>query len=203
MFPPNKYATSSLHTKPELGTEKSRPVTDPCMRTLDTRTWKAELKSLMHCLWSKFECRTSPNTFLSKSKKGKFPILYQRRLWQAFHIAFLPTLSLSTITMNGKKLFRVNPAYIQLNNVPRISENTFNFALPSTSESVTCTLSQKQRSKNLNFSSPEVSKSQITNLNTSTHWQEPQTPIATSEHSSTVNFGMLTPLIKAPTILSI
>ena len=97
----------------------------------------------------------------------------------------LPPFSL--LTMNGKKLFRVNPAYIQLNNVPGIQENIFNFALPSTSASASSTLSRKRRSKNL---SPKVSTSRITNWNT----QETQTPIAMPAHGSTVTFGMLTPL---------
>ena len=92
--------------------------------------------------------------------------------------------------MNGKKLFRVNPAYIQPNNVTGISENTFNFALPSTSASAASTLSRKRRSKNLNFSNPEVSTSQKTNWITT----EPQTPIAMPENCSRVAFGMLTPL---------
>jgi hypothetical protein len=96
--------------------------------------------------------------------------------------------------MNGKRLFRVNPAYIQPNNVPETSENTFTFALPSTSASAIRTLSRKRRSHNL--SSPEVLKSQITNWSTQVTQpatQEPQTPIAMPGHGSTVMFGMLTP----------
>ena len=91
--------------------------------------------------------------------------------------------------MNGKILFRVNPAYIQPNDVPRISENTFNFALPSSSASATSTLSRKRRSKNLIISSPEVSTSRITDWTT-----QPQTPIAVPERGSTVTLGMLTPV---------
>jgi hypothetical protein len=96
----------------------------------------------------------------------------------------------SLLTMNGKKIFRVNPAYIQPNNAPGLSENTLNFALPSSSASATSTLSRKRRSKNSIAPRPEFSTSRVTN------WiiQEPQTPIAMPEHGSTVTFGMLTPL---------
>ena len=62
--------------------------------------------------------------------------------------------------------------------------------IPSTSASAASTLSRKRRSKNLNFSSPEVSTPQKTNWNT----QEPQAPIAMPENCSKVAFGMLTPL---------
>jgi hypothetical protein len=89
--------------------------------------------------------------------------------------------------MYRKQSFKVKPAYIQPNNIPETSENTFTFALTSTSVSATCTLSRKQHSQN--FSSSEVLTSRITDWNT----QEPQTPITMPEHGSTVAFGMLTP----------
>ena len=89
--------------------------------------------------------------------------------------------------MNGKRLFKVNPTYIQPNNVPETLGNAFAFALPSTSASATRSLSRKRRSQNI--SSPEVSKSWITNWNT----QEHQTPIAMPELGSIVAFGMITP----------
>ena len=47
--------------------------------------------------------------------------------------AFTLTISFSTLlTMNGKKLYRVNPAYNKLNYVPKVSEipSTFLYHLP-------------------------------------------------------------------------
>lgn len=50
-----------------------------------------------------------------------------------------------------KKLYRVNPAYNKLNYVPKVSENTFNFSLPSTSASATSTLFDSRSFKIFNF----------------------------------------------------
>ena len=91
------------------------------------------------------------------------------------------TLALLSPHHEREKKIRVNPAYIQLNNVTGISENTFNFALPSTSASASSTLSRKRR-RSFNISEnkleyPEASntyrdvwkllKSRVRHVNTS------------------------------------
>ena len=76
------------------------------------KDWKSELycKSLMHCsLWSKFELGSLRVSVIStKSRKGKFAILYQTTM-RAFNLTGLPSLSLFTTAMNGRIFSKLIP----------------------------------------------------------------------------------------------
>ena len=167
---------------------EDRPVTGPCMRTHDTRTWKAELKSPMHFLWSKL--------WLGHHRKPSKVSLEKENFQSSANLeddneSFYPCASLSS-PWTGKNYSELIPHIFNQIMSPE-SQKTLS-TLPFHP-----TLLQLHRHSLENVAArtwtSQVQKFQHlkkTNWNT----KEPQTPsIAMPENCSRVAFSMLTPLM--------